>query len=281
MGNAIKFTDQGEVTVAVECTHRDACSAGLHFTVSDTGIGIPQDQLGLIFEAFTQTDSSMSRRFGGTGLGLAISAQLIELMDGRIWVESEEGAGSCFHFCVRFALAEGPPGSPADAPADSTEPLAALAAVDEQVRPAGRLPRVLIADDNRANRHLVSKILQGRAAQLSEAESGERVLELVRKQPFDIILLDVQMPGMDGLETAAAIRQLESESHRRPHIIAMTAHALRADRQRCLAAGMDAYIAKPLRAQNCSPWSRKSPRHGAARAGPAHNRRPAPNSRRR
>ncbi len=376
VGNAIKFTDQGEVEVDVAPEEIGTDYLVLHFSVRDTGIGIPREKRDKIFEAFAQGDASTTRRFGGTGLGLTITAELVRMMHGRIWVDSVVGEGTTFHFTVRLkpgrhrtdtdrsadmaklrgkhvlvvddhatnrrilaeildhwgmitTLAES-----ADAAikelqraaqhdetfdlllldgmmpdmdgfelacwlqehpelkhgplilltsADQTntatrcrelgiaahlskpisassllevvlatmvgiEPheLATPPSSDSHDRPARTL-RVLIADDHDANRRLAVTILRKRGHYCREAANGREAIELARREPFDVILMDIQMPGMDGFEATSAIRQMEQSTGRHVPIIALTAHAMSGDREACLAAGMDAYLAKPLR----------------------------------
>lgn len=239
VGNAIKFTNEGCINVAVstvECTGDDVT---LQFTVRDTGLGIPSDKLQQIFEAFTQADSSTTRRFGGTGLGLTISTQLVELMGGRIWVQSKEGEGSTFFFVLCFPIAQS-----LEAPNAARSGALATEGVESN---RGTL-KVLVTDDNRANRQLAKKILEKRSHVVSEASCGTEVLQMLEHHEFDVILMDVQMPEMDGLETTSAIRQMDLLAPQ-PFIIALTAHAMQGDRERCMAVGMDAYITKPLRAR--------------------------------
>jgi PAS domain S-box-containing protein len=395
MGNAIKFTEEGEVVVSVSlvddqvtrwqgdqvteepASHPVTPSPGhpvtLSFEVRDTGIGIPADKQGLIFEAFSQADSSTTRRHGGTGLGLTISAQLVGLMGGRIWVESAPEQGSTFHFAVPFGL----PDRPAGEHTVSAEPVSlqglrvlvvddnatnrrileevvanyqmrptavadALAALEEMKRaaaegspyalvlldahmpevdgfalaehvqhtpeltgatlvmltsagqvgdvtrcrqlgiraylmkpvkqseliatiltalgearrapvlevevgaPASRPLRVLLAEDNPINQKLVVRLLQKQGHSVEVAANGREALAVLERESFDVVLMDVQMPEMDGLEAAAAIRRREEGTQRRVPILALTAHAMKGDREECLAAGMDGYIAKPI-----------------------------------
>jgi len=378
VGNAIKFTERGEVAVAVCVDGEEGGETVLRFSVADSGIGIPADKQKVIFEAFAQADGSTTRRYGGTGLGLAISSQLVQLMGGRIWVESEPGRGSTFHFTARFAPAQPQarplrPAQPAhlralrvlvvddnatnrrilqemltfwrmrptvvaDGRAALLELRAALAADDpfslvvldammpemdgfevagrvREMLPAERPPivmltsggqlgeaarcrelgidayltkpvgqselldsildavqsrapellqpvatlgdgeardgrgvRILLAEDNPVNQKLVVKMLERRGYDVTVANDGEEALRKMESERFDILLLDVQMPRMDGFETAAAIRARENGSRHLP-ILAMTAHAMKGDRERCLAAGMDAYVSKPIRMQ--------------------------------
>ncbi len=387
IGNAIKFTERGEVLVSIAVQEAGQEHACLHFAIRDTGIGIPQEQRERIFESFAQVDSSVARRFGGSGLGLAITSQLLELMDGRLAVESEPGAGSTFSFLLRlnyddsaapsrqtpeppeslrgrrvlivdknqnqrtvlkewlrqwgaqttaahnaatgfqqcetaakqdrpfeialldatlpgadgFLLADRlqqagclKPGAvvilaPADRPADAqrcrqfgiaahvTKPVfprelaetlasvldadadpprptdLALPDTDHQLAPTEYPTRkldVLVADDHDANRSLAIKILERRGHRCTPASSGDQAIAACAQRTFDVVLMDVQMPGRDGLSATRWIRRRERRTGRHVPIIALTAHALAGDREKCLAAGMDAYLAKPLHAQD-------------------------------
>ena len=379
VGNAIKFTQQGEVVVAITTESRRGDKAVLHFTVTDTGIGIAKDKQNAIFEAFRQADSSTTRVYGGSGLGLAISSQLVGMMGGRLWVDSDLGQGSKFHFTANFGLPKEVAVRPAirsllnlrDLPvlvvddngtnrrilhdillhwhmkpvanesghealatleqargAGSPYPLVIVDrnmpemdgfAVVERIRrnpqfagatimmlsssdkhedilrckelgvaayltkpvqqsalldaivtamdgptPAaapqipivqgtwheGRPPlRVLLADDNAVNQKLALRLLEKRRCIVETATSGRGVLKALEKQSFDVILMDVQMPEMDGFEATTAIREKEKSSGQHVPIIAVTAHAMKGDRERCLAVGMDGYLAKPIQAK--------------------------------
>ena len=375
-GNAIKFTEHGEVVVRVERESLSDTDVVLCFSVSDTGIGIAPEQLDRLFKAFSQVDASTSRRYGGSGLGLAISSELVQRMNGRIWVESRSGEGSTFYFTAQFGLAAGSlqrrlpeetlklRGLPVLAVDDnatnrrvlqglllhwgmkptvvasgqqaltvlqhaqrSGEPyplilldnmmpemdgftlvehirqhpelagatlmmissagrhedaqrcrelgvsaymakpirrtelmdgiLRALSLKEAKSRspglagqPKGRWSgpplRILLAEDNVVNQKLAVRLLEKRGHSVAVANNGIEVLERLAKQPFDIVLMDVQMPGMDGLEATAAIRAQESQTGQHVPIVAMTARAMKGDRERCLEAGMDAYVSKPL-----------------------------------
>ena len=377
VGNAVKFTDHGEVVVDVVLDRHDGDEVVLKFTVSDTGIGIPAEKQWQIFGAFVQADASTTRRFGGTGLGLAISSQLVELMGGRIWIESEVGRGSKFHFAACFTLPPGSSDSPrpagslsldglrvlvvddnatnrrileemlrswrmapvtaeAAAPAlallrsadDGGDPFrlvlvdalmpdvdglmlareirrdarfssailimltsAPLPEVQKRARqegfaaclskpvkqsdlfdlilttlgppaqaprePAGGSPRraagrpkaldILVAEDNPTNQKLVVALLEQQGHRVTLASDGRQALALAAEQDFDLILMDVQMPELSGLEASAAIREREAGTRTHVPIMALTAHAMTGDRERCLAAGMDGYVSKPLR----------------------------------
>ena len=375
IGNSVKFTEKGEVLLEVEALAQDGPSAYLQFSVTDTGIGIPKEKQGLVFDAFTQADGSITRRFGGTGLGLAISTRLVELMGGRIWVESEPGRGSTFHFTARFGVVETPapdsrPACPenwrglralvvddnstsrrilnellsewemrpavasggeaalglmkqaheagqpfqlvlidarmpemdgfelaqriGDDPALESAAIIMLGAARQQchtlhsgqcraaaclVKPIGRpdlreallqalgSPRpveapaavpagssaesphpwkILVAEDNLVNQRLLLRILEKRGCSVVLANDGIEALEACLRQTFDLLLMDVQMPRMGGLEACARIREEEAKSVEHLPIIALTAHAMAGDRERCLEAGMDDYVSKPI-----------------------------------
>jgi len=375
VGNAIKFTEKGEVTIDVSAESRDAQEALLHFEVADTGVGIAPDKQAAVFEPFTQADGSTSRRFGGSGLGLTISRRLVEMFGGRLWLESAPGKGSTFHFTARLALPDRPSPSPipleinldglpvlivddnftnrrileemlrnwhmqptmaesAEAgqtclqrAADAGKPFplllidAAMPGMDGftlvhqiQQNPPALVPmiimltsagsrgdaarcrelgiaayltkpigqsellnailqtlanrplhnsqpslitrhsiqeqssmRILLAEDNRVNQAVVRGLLGKRGYRVELANDGREALEKITREAFDVVLMDVQMPELDGLETTALIRQREAADGGHIPIIAMTAHALKGDRERCLAAGMDGYLSKPIR----------------------------------
>jgi len=373
VGNAVKFTDHGEVVVTAEGEEETPGAVTLHFAVADTGIGIPADRHAAIFEAFAQIDGSSTRRYGGTGLGLAISAQLVELMGGRIWLDSEVGRGSTFHFTARFGIGQATASAVPVRPlrlrglrvlvvddngtnrrilqdiltywqmqptiATGGEPaLAALQnatmaetpfdlvlldammpeldgfAVAARIRanpetarmpvlmltsscqlgeiarcqalgidghlikpikqsdlldailkvfgaraaaaepalersdsaPTCRSLRLLLVEDNVVNQKLVSRMLEPQGHSVTVAGNGRLALAALERESFDLVLMDVQMPEMDGFEATAAIRAGESATGAHIAIIAMTAHAMKGDRERCLASGMDAYVAKPV-----------------------------------
>jgi two-component system sensor histidine kinase/response regulator len=376
VGNAIKFTDQGEVVLRVEVESQDADGTTLHYAVADTGIGIPPEKQKLIFEPFTQADTSTTRKYGGTGLGLSISIRLIEMMGGRVWLDSEAGRGTTFHFTARFGNAGAGIARPAsldpsildnmrvlvvddnatnrqilettlgywrmkpssaagaehairllnEAQAGGTpfglmvvdchmpdidgfmlvEWIQRLPALNGLVivmltsggqrgdalrckelgiaaylikpvlqsdlldalldvlgsqqgveKPAklvtrhtlreGRAPlRILLTEDNVVNQRLASRLLEKEGHVVVVAEDGAKALKACKENTFDLILMDVQMPVMDGIEATAAIRETEQTSGHHIPIIAMTAHAMAGDRQRFLKAGMDGYVSKPI-----------------------------------
>jgi signal transduction histidine kinase/CheY-like chemotaxis protein len=247
IGNAIKFTANGRVRVSVRRQPDQSGSLVLRFSVEDTGIGIATDKLNLIFEAFQQADGSTTRRFGGTGLGLAICSKLVALMGGRIWVESEPDRGSIFHFTALFAAAD--PEAPEKDESHSLRNL--LNATRGKVKPGSRRTenlRILLAEDNPVNQQLERRLLERRGHRVTIAGTGRDALELFEREEFDVILMDVQMPDMDGLEATGAIRQREQATGTRIPIVALTARNMREDRERCIAAGMDAFITKPIQA---------------------------------
>ncbi|MBF0161109.1 MAG: response regulator [Magnetococcales bacterium] len=235
VGNAIKFTERGQVTLTV----RRETQERLLFAVADTGIGIPVDRQPHIFDSFTQADNSTTRRYGGTGLGTTIAKGLVEKMGGGIWVESVVGQGSTFFFVITLPEAEG-----VTACRERRGPLRNLSMTG-----AMRVPlRILIADDVEANRALLITRLEQRGHQVTVAEDGVQVLSFHEQEEFDVILMDLQMPNMDGLEATKMIRARESarDAATRIPIIALTAHSMASDRNKCLNAGMDDYISKPI-----------------------------------
>jgi PAS domain S-box-containing protein len=219
-GNALKFTDDGEIAIVVERS-----GDSLKFTVRDTGVGIPAAQHQAIFDAFSQGVAEPARRAGGTGLGLAICHRLVELMGGRIWLESAPCQGSSFYFTARFAAAASALPMPEPPLAQSDRPL-----------------HILVAEDNRVNQIVVTRLLQKMGHTVDLAADGREALALSTTRHYDLIFMDVQMPEMDGLEATAAIH---AAGIRTP-IVAMTAYAMSGDRERCLASGMDGYIPKPI-----------------------------------
>jgi two-component system, sensor histidine kinase and response regulator len=380
VGNAIKFTQHGEVLVTIKRLSQYAGAVQLHFKVSDTGIGIPSEKQGLLFKAFSQADSSTTRKYGGTGLGLAISSRLVELMAGKIWLESSEGKGSTFQFTARFGVAgaktqSAPPtlaaelrdlsvlvvddnqtnrrilsemtrgwgmrpsgaesgadalvaleaarqkadpfrlvlidgnmpemdgfelaekmrnesmndevkctvlmltsgGQPGDAkrcaqlgisayllkPVLKADLMAAILTALSQrrgdassapelvtrhtLRESARKLRILVAEDNAVNQAVILRVLQKMGHETALAQTGKEALALAAAERFDLVFMDVQMPEMDGLAATAAIRESEKNTNTRLPIFAMTAHAMKGDRERCLEAGMDGYITKPVR----------------------------------
>ncbi len=241
IGNAIKFTAKGRVEVAVDVAKAPLSTPGgdllIRFSVSDTGIGIPEDKQKIVFEAFRQADGSTARKYGGSGLGLAICSRLVTLMGGEIGVTSKPGEGSTFSFTVKLPhVAETTAGSAAIAPGSNSS------SADLQEAPS---LRILLADDNQVSRNLMTRVLEKFGHRVTAVDDGREAVAAVRSGAFDIVLMDVEMPEVDGFEATALIRAEERPPQRIP-IIAMTAHAMSGDRQRCLEAGMDDYLSKPI-----------------------------------
>ena len=233
IGNAIKFTDIGQVVVRVEGMHIEGCQAhqlGVHFSIADSGIGIAPGKIESIFDAFSQEDSTITRKYGGTGLGLTISARLAEMLGGRIWVDSEVGRGSTFHFTGLFER-------------DSTHQAPSC---------VSQLPgrRVLLVDDNPVNLLILSRAVASAGATATEAASGESALALLANtraeggQPYDLIVLDASMPGLDGFDTARRILALPGAGA--PPLVMLSSSGLRGDAQRCREIGFAAYLSKPI-----------------------------------
>jgi CheY-like chemotaxis protein len=263
VGNAIKFTDQGGISVSVRRHSTPAGSADgdavtLLFSVRDSGVGIPADKQGLIFDAFRQADGSTTRKYGGTGLGLAICSRLVDMMGGSIRVESEVGRGSTFHFSARLGMVT-------ETAAEIDEQARKLAMVAPAANELCTKLRVLLAEDNPVNQRLASKVLEKRGHQITVTATGRGAFERVRDERFDVVLMDVQMPDMDGLEATALIREWEKTRGRRTPIIALTAHSMKGDRDRCLAAGMDTYVTKPFDAARLIEVVESTAREVAAR----------------
>jgi signal transduction histidine kinase/ActR/RegA family two-component response regulator len=241
VGNAIKFTEHGQVVLGVRIESRTAETLALHFTVSDSGIGIPADKHAAIFDAFSQADGSTTRRFGGTGLGLTISSTLVRLMGGTIDVDSAPGQGSRFHVRVEFNIASPEQAAPERRRGGDRRTVAVRRAIDA-VKPV----RILLAEDNIVNQRVAVGLLKKRGHQVTVAGDGREALAAIDQQAFDVVLMDVQMPEMGGYEATAIIRERERASGGHLAIVAMTAHAMSGDREQCLAAGMDEYLSKPI-----------------------------------
>ncbi len=236
ISNAVKFTDHGQVVLAVSVHARAAHAVELLFSVRDTGIGIPADKLDTLFERFTQVDNSTTRRYGGTGLGLAISKSLVERMGGRLWVDSTLGEGSTFSFNIRCELVR----------EDELHRRAILDRMGSAVHESAiQSLRVLVAEDNAINRKVALGLLHQLGHTADIVVNGAEVLEILEQRAYDLVFMDLHMPVMDGLTTTREIAA-RWPGHHRPAIIAMTADAMQGDRERCLAAGMDDYISKPV-----------------------------------
>ena len=234
VGNAIKFTASGEVVLEVSLESRIGNRLNLHFEVRDTGIGIAREKQDLIFDAFSQADNSTTRQFGGTGLGLTISARLVAAMRGKLWVESTLGKGSSFHFTVSLE--------------SSDEKQTAKTVVADALKTARSSSRsILLVENNPINQRVAVRKLEKEGHGVVVAGNGKEAVAACQNQTFDLILMDMQMPQMDGFEATRLLRRAELSSSMHIPIVALTAHAMKGDRERCLAAGMDDYIAKPLR----------------------------------
>jgi len=232
VGNALKFTEEGRVIVTVDMEERIGDEARLHITVADTGIGVPADRQGAIFEAFTQADGSTARSHGGTGLGLTISRRFVEMMGGRLWLESLPQKGSTAHFTVTLGV-----------DAQPAEPVRAT--VPERRTPAPPM-KILLAEDNRVNQFLTVRLLEKEGHRVEVVLNGRAALAALDENSFDLALMDLQMPEMDGFETTAIIRERERSSGAHLPIIALTANAMVGDAEKCLQAGMDGYVSKPV-----------------------------------
>jgi PAS domain S-box-containing protein len=240
--NAVKFTAMGRVSVVVECTALHTAAYELHLSVQDTGIGIPADKQHGVFEAFSQADTSTTRKFGGTGLGLTICARLVELMGGRIWVESEPGRGSTFHFTVQVQAVPSLAADPSAVPPQPQEGVVAISPAPQE-----RSLRVLLVEDHPINQMLATTLLKKWGHRVVLAKNGQEAVDLFPGDTWDLVLMDMQMPVMGGLEATRLIRANEAQGQHCP-IVAMTANAMESDRQACMDAGMDAHLAKPFSA---------------------------------
>jgi len=240
IGNAVKFTDQGSIQVKLAVDRFGADELLLQFSVKDTGVGIPVEKQRFIFEPFRQADGSTTRKHGGTGLGLAICARLVEMMGGRIWVESEPGVGSSFFFTGLFRLSE--PGVEVKPKVSSTWNGNGLSNSNGH---SGL--HVLVAEDNSVNQRVVTRFLEKKGNRVTIANNGREAVEALDKHSFDLVLMDVQMPEMDGLEATTILRAREQANGGHLPVLALTAYAMKGDQDRCMRAGMDGYVSKPVR----------------------------------
>lgn len=261
LSNAMKFTERGQITVTAQlmagtepatAAPRNRC--WIQFAVQDTGIGIAPDRIERLFLAFSQVDSSTTRKYGGSGLGLAISKRLVEMMQGQIWVESQVGQGSTFYFTILAAA--GPEAQRALPPISSSGP--SCSSLSRQ--PPSQQPlQILLVEDNLINQKVACLLLDKLGYTADVAANGREALAALHRQPYDAVLMDIQMPELDGLEVARQIRR-EWSPGQQPWIIAMTANALQGDREACLAAGMDDYLSKPIAIQDLDQVLQACPR---------------------
>lgn len=248
VGNAVKFTETGQVVVAVNAEAQSEENFEIQVSVQDTGIGIPRERMDRLFASFSQVDASTTRRFGGTGLGLVISKRLVEAMNGRIWVESEPGRGSTFSFTFLTEAVRGIQRPQAQPSKSTVNP--------DQLRPL----RILLAEDNAINQKVALRMLERIGYRADVAGNGLEAVAALKRQTYDVVLMDVQMPEMDGEEATRHIR-LNLPTAQQPYIIALTANALKGDRERFLAAGMDDYLSKPVRYQELAQALTAVPTH--------------------
>lgn len=238
LSNAVKFTNEGRIEISITGQPALDGKFEIHFAIKDTGIGIPEDKLDRLFQSFSQIDSSTTRKYGGTGLGLAISKRLVEMMGGKIWVESVEGIGSTFHFTIATEAAT----------LEKDHFAAVTPEPKQRMRIGSKLDRsmplrILLAEDNAVNQMVALQMLKRLGYSADVATNGLEVLQALERQQYDVVLMDVQMPEMDGI---AAARKIRERWPKGPKIIAITAYALEGDREKCLKAGMDNYITKPI-----------------------------------
>jgi PAS domain S-box-containing protein len=253
IGNAVKFTDSGRIDVEAQPVRATANGILVRFTVRDTGIGIAPEQQSRLFESFTQGDGSSTRKYGGTGLGLSISKQLVELMGGQLGLESRVGEGSSFWFTASFEQAAAaepatitpPKRSVPLSAASAPPPVPKMPEVPEESNGSPRKLRVLLAEDNEINQRIALRLLEKLGVRADAVDNGRAAVEALAQKSYDLVLMDCQMPDMDGFEATAVIRNRERGKGRTP-ICALTANAMEGDREKCLAAGMDDYISKPV-----------------------------------
>ncbi len=251
LGNAMRYTERGSINVRTRAYKAGAGKVMVRIEIYDSGIGIPKDRQQKIFERFTQADSSTTRRYGGTGLGLTITKQLVELMKGKIGVESEVGKGSMFWFEIIFDLPT------AESRKSSVKTVEAVQTHENAISAGEAM--VLVAEDHELNRAFMKRLFENLGvSHFVFAENGLLAVEQVQKRKFDVVLMDCQMPEMDGYEATATIRALPDQRQKAIPIIAMTANAMASDKERCLKAGMDSYISKPFDIEmfkrTLSPW---------------------------
>nr|WP_269438227.1 PAS domain S-box protein [Phosphitispora fastidiosa] len=248
IGNAVKFSHKGEISIKAESVggNSKGSPCSILFSIRDQGIGIPEDKIGRIFETFCQIDSSSSKRYSGTGLGLAISRKIVEMMHGAIWADSREGEGSTFSFTVRLLVPEKTNDVvPVDSPGSTTDRSEACLGCPNPV--LDRQLTILLAEDNEINRKLTEVVLQRQGWRVLTVSDGLEAVNKAKSEVFDIILMDIQMANIDGFEATKAIREHERKVGKHTPVVALTAYAMKGDREKCLMAGMDGYLSKPIR----------------------------------
>jgi CheY-like chemotaxis protein len=248
MGNAVKFTEAGEIKLSIDIAEKNDERVKLHVGVTDTGVGIADDKIDTIFEVFRQVDSSTTRKFGGTGLGLPICRQIARIMDGDVWAQSEPGNGSTFHFTAWLQKAE----IRVEQQDEEKEMKGRIVTQSPDCHQANHSVRILLAEDNPVNQKLAKMLFSKAGYEIDVVNNGQEAIDKYTSAPkaFDLIFMDVQMPKMDGMKATKAIRKTEGELRPATHhipIIAMTAHAMKGDREKCLEAGMDDYVPKPVK----------------------------------
>lgn len=236
-GNAIKFTNKGSVSINVKLLKKEKNNLKIEFSVEDTGIGISKEKIAYLFESYSQAEKSTARRHGGTGLGLTISKKLVEMMDGTIEVESEIGKGSKFYFIIELKQGK---------TLKATDKSSIKNQETEKEKTSFKQLSVLIVEDQLINRKIIFQLLKRKGHKITSAENGKIALEKAKSEKFDMIFMDIQMPEMDGLEATKLIRKFEKDNKTHTPIIAMTAHAMKGDKEVCLAAGMNHYVTKPI-----------------------------------
>ena len=236
-GNAIKFTNKGSVSINVKLLKKEKNNLKIEFSVEDTGIGISKEKIAYLFESYSQAEKSTTRRHGGTGLGLTISKKLVEMMDGTIEVESEIGKGSKFYFIIELKQGKA---------LKATDKSSIKNLETEKKKTSSKQLSILIVEDQLINRKIIFQLLKRKGHKITSAENGKIALEKAKSEKFDMIFMDIQMPEMDGLEATKLIRKFEKDNKTHTPIIAMTAHAMKGDKEVCLAAGMNHYITKPI-----------------------------------
>ena len=234
--NAVKFTETGSIHISVSSSCTSDNEYEIQFVVRDSGIGISSDRMSRLFQSFSQVDASTTRKYGGTGLGLAICKHLAELMGGRIWAESIPGKGSTFCFTIRAEASN----EPSERRPEEMPALPSKASDPERLKHL----RILLAEDNVVNQKVALRMLGRLGYRADIAADGLEVLKALQSHHYDVVLMDVQMPEMDGLEATRSIRRMPGHQ---PYIIAMTAHAMKGDREECLGVGMNDYVSKPVR----------------------------------